>query len=168
MGLMQKLDLDFRRSRRGSPWLGRVMLAVAAAVCLDAALAYFDLRSMTRQGEAQLAKRSPAAPGARVSAPELAAVRETVERLSLPWDALFKALESAADDKVTLTAIEPDTAKGTVTITGEGKDYLAALSYVSNLGRTEGVDRVQLVRHEEKEKGNGAVTFAVSAAWSAR
>jgi len=73
-----------------------------------------------------------------------------VQRLSLPWDELFIALESAASDRVALAAIEPDTKKGTVTISGDGKDYLAALSYVLNLSKTEGLEHVQLVRHEQK------------------
>jgi hypothetical protein len=166
---MQRLDLDFRRDRAGSRWLGRVLLAVAAAVCLDAGLSYYDLRQATRAGEARLAPRAAAGPAARVSAQELDAVRETVQRLALPWDELFKALESVADDKIALTAIEPDAAKGTVTISGDGKSYLAALSYVSNLGRAEGVERVQLVRHEQKSNdANGAVSFSVSAAWSTK
>jgi biopolymer transport protein ExbD len=78
------------------------------------------------------------------------------------------ALESAASDKVALAAIEPDPKAGTVTISGDGKDYLAALSYVLNLSRTEGLERVQLVRHEQKNEGNGAVSFAVSAGWAAK
>ena len=90
------------------------------------------------------------------------------QRLSLPWDQLFRALESAASDKVALAAIEPDPRAGTVTISGDGKDYLAALSYVLNLSRTEGLERVQLVRHEQKNEGGGAVSFAVSAAWGAK
>jgi biopolymer transport protein ExbD len=88
-----------------------------------------------------------------------------VQRLSLRWDELFVALESAASDKVALAAIEPDPRNGTVTISGDGKDYLAALSYVLNLSHTDGLERVQLVRHEQKNEG---VSFAVSAAWSAK
>ena len=95
-------------------------------------------------------------------------MRETVERIGLPWNELFVALESAANDQVALTVIEPDAAKGTVTISADGKDYLAALSYVSNLGRVEGLGRVQLVRHEAKAGDNGPVSFAVSAAWSTK
>ena len=54
-----------------------------------------------------------------------------------------------------------------MTISGDGKDYLAALSYVLNLSRTEGLERVQLVRHEQKPTTK-AVSFAVSAAWGAK
>jgi len=100
-----------------------------------------------------------------VSPQEVAAVRETVQRLTLPWDDLFAAIESVASDKVALAAIEPDPRNGTVTISGDSKDYLAALSYVLNLSHSEGLDRVQMVRHEQKNEG---VSFAVSAAWSAK
>jgi hypothetical protein len=166
---MKRLELDFVRHRRGARWLGRALLAVAAAICVDAGLAYKDLREAVEQKEIRLAQRNPAGPAAKVSAQEVAAVRETVQRLALPWDELFTALESAASDRVALAAIEPDSAKGTVTISGDGKDYLAALSYVSNLGRTEGLERVELVRHERKAADpNAPVTFAVSAAWTTR
>jgi hypothetical protein len=167
--MMKRLALDFRRSGHGSPWLGRVVLAVAAAVCIDAALTYKSLHGSVRQSEIRVAKRAPSGAVAKVTAAEVAVVRETVQRLSLPWDELFMALESAASDKVALAAIEPDTAKGTVTITADGKDYLAALSYVSNLSRIEGLERVELVRHERKTPDpNSPVSFAVSAAWSTR
>ena len=166
--MMQKIQIDFGRSRRGSPWLGRALLAIAAVVCLDAVLTYQGLHTSLKENGARLAQRSPER-AAKVSPQEVAAVRETVERIALPWDQLFTALESAASDKVALAAIEPDTAKGTVTISGDSKDYLAALSYVLNLGRSDSLEHVQLVRHEPKANDpNGAVSFAVSAVWSAK
>ena len=166
MGMMQKIHIDFGAASRGSPWLGWLLLAIAAAVCVDAGLTYRGLRDALKTSEARLPRTAPP----KVSPQEVAAVRETVQRLSLPWDGLFMALESAANDKVALTVIEPDTAKGTVTISADGKDYLAVLSYVSNLSRTEGLDHVQLVRHEHKanDQANGPVSFAVSAAWAAK
>jgi len=165
---MRRIEIDFSRTRHGSPWLGRALLAIAAVACLDAGLGYKEVKNVLNTNEARL-RRSPSAPAAKVSPQEVAAVRETVQRLALPWDELFTALESAASDKVALAAIEPDTAKGTVTISGDSKDYLAALSYVFNLGRSDSLDRVQLVRHEQKANDpNGPVNFAVSAAWSTR
>lgn len=167
--MMKRLHLDFRGAQRSPPWLGRVLLAAALAICVDAGLAYRELKRVLDSNESRLAQRAPTRPARKVPAEEVAAVRETVRRLALPWDELFLALESAASDSVALAAIEPDTAKGTVTISGDGKDYLAALSYVSNLSRTEHLGRVELVRHERKaEDPNGPVTFAVSATWSTR
>jgi Tfp pilus assembly protein PilN len=167
--MMTRIRIDFSSARRGSPWLGGLLLAVAAAVCVDAGLTYQGLKEALKTNEARLAQRSPRTAAAKVTPQEIAAVRETVQRLSLPWDELFAALESVATDKVVLGAIEPDSAKGTVTISGDGKDYLAALSYVANLSRVEGLGRVQLVRHEQKANDpNGPVSFAVSAAWSTK
>jgi hypothetical protein len=94
-------------------------------------------------------------------------VRETVDRLGMPWDRLFAALESAASDQVALLGIEPDPKAGTVVISGDSKDYLAALGYVLNLSRAEALNRVQLVRHEVKANDPQApVSFAVSAGWN--
>ena len=162
---MQQLRINFGEGRGASPWIGRVLLALAAAVALDAGWSYHWAKKTLTENQARLGKRTPANGAPKATPQEVAAVRETVQRLSLPWGELFTALESAASDKVALAAIEPDAKTGTVTITGDGKDYLAALSYVLNLSRTEGLERVQLVRHEQKNEG---VSFAVSAAWSAK
>jgi Tfp pilus assembly protein PilN len=165
--MMQRLDIDFCASRGATPWLGRVLLAVAAVILVDTGLSYHAAKQALQDTASRVVKRTPAGP--KASPEEVAAVRETVQRLSLPWDELFMALESAASDRVALAAIEPDTKKGTVTISGDGKDYLAALSYVLNLSKTEGLERVQLVRHEQKANDpNGPVTFAVSAGWSTK
>ncbi len=167
--MMKRLELDFRGGPRGSRWLGPALLALGAAVCADAGWTYRALHDVVAQNEVRVARRAGAAPAPAVSAAEHAAGRESVQRLTLPWDELFAALESAASDEVTLASIEPDVAKGTVTISGDGRNYLAALSYVSNLGRIEGLDGVQLVRHERKAADpNGPVSFAVSAAWSVK
>jgi Tfp pilus assembly protein PilN len=163
--MMHKLQIDFRDTRQRSPWIGRVMLAGAALVALDAGLSYHTAKSTLGENQARLAQRTPARNAPKVSPQEVAAARETVQRLTLPWDDLFSAIESVSSDKVALAAIEPDPRNGTVTISGDSKDYLAALSYVLNLSHSEGLDRVQMVRHEQKNEG---VSFAVSAAWSAK
>jgi hypothetical protein len=164
--MMQRLHIDFLAARGGSPWAGRVLLAAAAFIAADVGLSYRDAREALAENRARVAQRSPATSGPRASAQEVAVVRDTVERLSLPWDELFRALEAAASERIALAAIEPDSKAGTVTISGDGKDYLAALSYVSNLSRADSLERVQLLRHEQK--ANGPVSFSVSAMWSAR
>jgi Tfp pilus assembly protein PilN len=163
--MMQQLRINFGEGRGGSPWAGRVLLALAACAALDAGLSYVSAKKTLNENQARVAQRTSGTAAPKTTPQEVAAVRETVQRLSLPWSELFSALESAASDKVALAAIEPDAKAGTVTITGDGKDYLAALSYVLNLSRTEGLERVQLVRHEQKNEG---VSFAVSAAWGSK
>jgi len=163
---MNRLGLDFVHRVR-SPWPARLLLFVALGLSLDVALSYRSLSSAVALSEATLARARPrSAPVRKVSAEELAAVRETVERLGTPWDRLFAALEAAASDQVALLGIQPDPKAGTVVISGDSKDYLAALSYVLNLSRAEALDRVQLVRHEVKANDpQSPVAFAVSAGW---
>jgi hypothetical protein len=165
---MKKLQIDFTGRGRRSPWAARILLAAALALCLDMGLSYRELRASLALHEAKLRQAGPVqAAASGVSAEEVAAARETVDRLATPWNRLFGALESAANDKVALLGIEPDPKAGTVVISGDSKDYLAALSYVLDLGRNEGLERVQLVRHEVKaDDPQAPVSFAVSARWS--
>lgn len=165
---MRRLELDFGARRSSAPWAGRVLLALAAAFALDVAISYRDARAALELQQAKIAALQPrAAPQRQVSAEELALVRETVQRIGMPWDRLFGALESAASEQVALLGIEPDPKTGTVVISGDSKDYLATLTYVLNLSRAEALTRVQLVRHEAKASDpNGPVSFAVSAAWA--
>ena len=164
---MQRLELDFRAADRPSPWAGRLLLVVALAVGAQLAVSYRELREAVLEREARLAELQPRAGAAReVSAEEVAAASESLQRLAQPWGELFAALESAASDRVALLAIQPDPRAGTVTITGDSKDYLAALTYVLNLSRVEALSNVQLVRHEVKsDDPQRPVSFAVSASW---
>src|SRR5574339_309448 len=97
--MLTRLDIDFCATRRASPWLGRGLLAIALVVCLDAGLSYYELRKVVGANETRVARRAPAAT-AKVSAQEVAAVRDTVQRIGMPWDGLFVALEAAATDQV--------------------------------------------------------------------
>ena len=161
---LHSLELDFVRRRRVSPWAGRALLALAIGFAGDVGMSFYKLRGDIVEAQARLDRGANPRVAARKASPEeIAAARETVQRLSLPWSELFTALEGAASDQVALLASEPDPKNGTVTISGDSKDYLAALTYVLNLSRAETLSRVQLVRHEAKQN---AVGFSVSAAWS--
>jgi Tfp pilus assembly protein PilN len=162
---MVRLDIDFVRSRPRSAWAGRLLFAIAVAVAADAGWAYLRLREALSADQGRLAVVQPRA-ARKVAAEELTAARETVQRLTLPWTQLFGALESAASPQVALLAIEPDPRTGKVTISGDSKDYLAALTYVLNLRRAEGLANVELVRHEQTAADpRRPVAFSISATW---
>jgi len=165
---MQRIELDFVRRRPASRWAGRVLLAVAVGVAGEMAYTFVQLQSAVRANEAVVARAQPrkSTPPA-APAEEVAAAKETVDRLALPWTRLFAALEGAASDQVALLAIEPDTKSGTVTISGDSKDYLAALTYVLNLSRSDALSKVELVRHEVKQNDpQKPVSFSIQAAWN--
>lgn len=119
-----------------------------------------------------------AVPGpGRTTAPpeELQAARETIQRIALPWERLFGALESVRSDAVTLTAIEPDAAAGRALVSGEAPDLGAVLAYLQQLRQADGLRDVHLLRHEARRAGSnnrvagtqGGIAFTVSTAWSA-
>jgi hypothetical protein len=164
---MQRIELDFVRRAPRSRWAGRVLLAVALGVAGDMAFTFTQLERAVKSNEAVVARAQPRKAVSQVTNEELALARDTVERLGLPWTKLFAALEAAASDQVALLAIEPDTKTGTVKITGDSKDYLAALGYVLNLSQAEALSNVQLVRHEVKQNDpQRPVAFSISAAWN--
>lgn len=164
---MQRIELDFIRRAPRSRWAGRVLLAVSLGIAGDMAFTYAQLETAVKANEALVAHAQPRKALPNASPEELALARDTVERLGLPWTKLFAALESAANDQVALLAIEPDTKTGTVKISGDSKDYLAALGYVLNLSESEALSNVQLVRHEVKQNDpQRPVAFSISAAWN--
>ena len=173
-GTMQNLDLDFRKIRPASLWTRWVLLALAVLFTADVGVSYYGIRSTIAQNQTRLAQLGRSTDGAtkavltaRVpSADEIRVARETVQRLAMPWDNLFSALEATASDKVALLAIEPEPRSGTVLISGEATDYRATLDYVSQLGRAETLDQAHLVRHERRQDDpQQPLTFSISASW---
>jgi hypothetical protein len=166
---MQRIDLDFAARSRRSQLAGTVLAAVALAVAGDAAWSYVNAKRTIVEAETLIARAHPhgASRAAKpVSPEEVAVARDTVQRLTLPWPGLFGAIESASSQDVALLTVEPDPRSGKVTISGDSKDYLAALTYVLNLSRSEALSSVELVRHEVKANDpRHPVAFAISAAW---
>jgi len=171
---MRRLELDFNRApsrTSGGAWL---LLAVAIGFALDVGWSHWRAREELRELEARLSRdRGSRADGMlrvnhRPATPEeMVFARETIARLAMPWEGLFTALEFAQSSRVSLLTVEPDAERGTVILTGEAKDYLAALSYVGSLSNAKGLSRVHLVRHESKPSDpRRSVLFTVSAQWS--
>jgi hypothetical protein len=172
--MMYPLHLDFYAARPCSRWTGRALFALALVFSAQVGTSYVNVRQALDLGEAQLARSAQplhaatAAGGAtqRASPEEMRTARETIERLSLAWGNLFTALESTPGEDVALLAIEPDTRTGTALISGEGKDYAAALHYVSRLGAAKSLRDVYLVRHEMRSgESRRPLAFSVSASW---
>jgi hypothetical protein len=165
---LQAIKLDFCRSRSAPPWMAPLLFAVSLAFAADVGFSFMKTVREISVNEKKLAALEPHAYKAARRAPpeEIAAARETMQRLATPWDRLFSALESAASDEVALLSIQPDAKAGTVTISGDSKDYLAALTYVLNLSRADSLSHVQLARHEVKQNDpQKSVAFWVSAGW---
>lgn len=169
---MNRLELDFLRTRRPPAWASFVLLALAMAFAGDIGWSYRNLSADVEQIEARLAASSSLERNARptsirpIAREEYAFARETVRWLSTPWERLFGALEGAQTVHVALLAIEPDAENGTVSLQGEAKDYFAMLTYVARLGEEKALRRVHLVQHEMRRGApQRAVAFTISASW---
>jgi hypothetical protein len=167
---MQSIHIDFCRTRGAPRWIAPLLMLVALGFCGDVAVSFVKERTSYLKNERALAALDPRSyrPARSATAEEVAVAKDTVQRLSMPWDRLFRALEAAANDQVALLAIQPDPKAGTVLISGDSKDYLAALTYVLNLSRSDALSRVQLARHEVKQDQGKSVGFSVSATWGTK
>jgi hypothetical protein len=167
---MQALQIDFCRTRKAPRWIAPLLMLVALGFAGDVGVSFFKVHQQVKRNEVALAKLDPRSykPARNASAEEIAAAKETVQRLAMPWDSLFRALESAANDQVALLGIQPDPKTGTVLISGDSKDYLAVLTYVLNLSRSDALQKVQLARHEMKQDQAKVVGFSISATWAAK
>jgi hypothetical protein len=170
---MRPLQLDYLKSTRRSRLALWLLTAFAIGFAADTAWRYREVLAEIASKEVQLAKANASRPHAvnaaaapAVSTEEIAVARETVRKISLPWNTLFQALEAAKTDRVALLAIEPDAESRTVVLSAEAKDYPAALAYVATLAEQKGIARVHLSRHEAKQSASPRpVAFTVSAAW---
>jgi len=173
-GAMQLLKIDFHRTRRVAPFAGPLLAVLALALSAEVALSYQRAGEAAASAEHRLAKFTRQSDRTRTALPqsgatreELAAARDVYQRLSMPWEKLFAALESSANGKISLVGIEPDPKAGTVLISGEGADYLAMLNYLLELERGGTLTQPHLVRHERREQDpRGGVAFSISASWS--
>jgi hypothetical protein len=174
---MRSLDLDFLQRGRRPGCASWTLLAVAVAFALDLGGTWMTLNDEIERKTAQLNARAGEMQRPNVirvaTQPvpegELSAARDTLRRLAVPWNSLFRALEAAQTDRAWLLTVEPEAQNGTVTLTGEARDYLAALSYVANLEQQPSLSRVHLARHETRQNDpQRPLAFTVSASWKER
>ena len=169
---MQRLQLDYTRRPGGARWLGIGLLAVAALAGAKQADVFLTAKREVAQLETRLVRlESRDRPAARAALPE-STVREirrandVIEQIALPWDRLFRAVESAAGEKVGLLGIAPDRKSGTVEVGGEASDLNAMFDYVKRLQRQPFLTRVYLLSHKLNDQDpQHPIRFTVSASW---
>lgn len=174
---MRALRLDYCVSPEKSR-AGAVVLVVGVLLATAAFLEYRALREELPAWESKVAEIRKSGQRSASGAPrdsreletvarEVKAAHAAIQRLSLPWDKLFGALESARTSGVALLVIEPDPGKGTVKLTAEARSDTDMLDYVERLQAADTLADVSLAGHQTKPGDPlKALRFVVIAAWA--
>ncbi|HMH16533.1 MAG TPA: PilN domain-containing protein [Burkholderiales bacterium] len=170
-----RLELDHLLKTPRPARISWLLLVIALGFAADVGYSYTKSRLGVEAKTAQLARLSNALPGRNAGTPlfarplsqeEFAAAQDTILRLSMPWDNVFRALESARSDDIALLSIEPDTGSGSVNIAGEARSYPAALTYVAWLSHEKTLKNVRLAKHEfVQNDSRRPLAFTISADW---
>jgi hypothetical protein len=175
---MRALRLDYQRSNQSLPWLGLGML-VAALAALTLMGGYY--RTLNQQvalwedkvdriertsSHRALSSRPLTEQAARAQLLEVKQANQVVHQLSLPWNALFNAVETTSGQNIALLSLEPDPGKGTVTIRGEAKDLKSLLNYARQLSTREIFGSVMLQNHQVQQADpEKPLRFSLLAEW---
>ena len=169
---MRHLELDYLHQPGRTRRLGWVLLAAALLIAAKQADTYATAQREAAQMEAKLSRLESR--GERTGKVTLsdATVREihranaVLDQIALPWDRLFRAVESAAGDKVGLLGITPDPKSGTAEVAGEAVDMNAMFDYVKQLQRQPYLTRVYLLNHKLNDQDpQHPIRFTVTASW---
>lgn len=175
---MRALRLDYQRRTRPVSWLGLGMLASALVALVLTGGYYHQLGQGIELWESRVdheerlaghrarALRPASAEAAREQALEVQHANQVLRQLSLPWDALFTAVEASGGKNIALLSMEPDLRKGAVTISAEAKDFDAMLEYVRQLGKREVFGSVLLQNHQVQQADpQKPIRFSLRAVW---
>ena len=173
---LRALALDFKQTPRQWSALGLVVLLMGALTLAYVANTERTLTSQIELAEARLdrlEKRGKIKPAQPVDAEQLQTeirqANEILQQLSLPWDALFKAVEAKREQEIALLSIQPNVDKRVVRITGEAKNFEALLAYMSFLEDSKTLHQVYLTSHEIRtQDAEKPVRFALLANWVVR
>ncbi len=175
---MRAIYLDYQRTYRPFPTLGVILLLVALGIGAQVVRQYqylsyvldgweeMEVRvdRLARQHDIRLGAQGD--PDAEQRAREVTKANEVLRRITLPWDELFAAIESAAPGQVALLTMEPDAEKRVLKISGEAKHVAAMLDYIRLLERRPMFHTVTLSNHQvQVTDPQRPVHFSLVAAW---
>jgi Tfp pilus assembly protein PilN len=171
-----KLEMDFVRTRR--PWTmhGVLLLltgiAVAGAAIQQYVVANQDIAALER--EIGVHARAPGGNPRERQADidrlrgRILLANQVVRKKTVPWDGLFRDIESASTPKIGLLTVQPDASSGVVRISGEALDAAALTAYIERLEAQPSLANVHLAEHEIKlQQGRPVVRFNLNATWAA-
>lgn len=144
------------------------VLAVGLISVIAVTLHYLHNLKQFTNAESQLASFTPLPDKAFFDASdkEMQAAQVVIQRLVLPWDSLFGALEAASIAGVHLHSVVPDGSRGVVSLAGEAPDIYQVIEYWRVLKSQSVLKNVVLSGYAVSDSENGnAVNFTITASW---
>jgi len=175
---MRALSLDYRQAKVSTQhWLGVAVLALALAGAVKLGLYYRHISAQTEHLEDLSAmiehklhknntpvKLLPA--DVEQSNSEIKMANDVMQKLALPWPALFSSLEEANSDDVALLGVEPDTKKGMVKVSGEAKNFETLFAYLRKVQASKSMTNVYLQHHQIQDTDpEKPIRFTLEASW---
>ncbi len=97
---------------------------------------------------------------------EIKHANEVLNKITLPWDALFQAVEWSSGKDVALLAMEPNAERHVVRISAEAKNIPALMSYLRHLEEQKIFNSVYLQSHQVQQRNpEKPVRFTLVATW---
>lgn len=170
---MTRLQLDYQVGKP-FPWAGAVLLALALLVSSLIGAYYHYVIERTAYWEAKTGRvekgsESHVSADARTTndlAMEIRHANEVLNKITLPWNTLFQAVEWSSGKDVALLAMEPDADKHVVKISAEAKNIAAVMSYLRHLEAQDIFSSVYLQSHQVQLRNpEKPVRFTLVASW---
>lgn len=174
---MRALFLDYRKTYKFWYWIGVAILITAIGGTVKLGSYYLvlsnemtHLKNLIDRIEHKLHSNRIAPPTSFAEKQklkvELNSANDVLLQMGLPWETLFQKLESASNDNIALLAIDPDSNKGKIRISGEAKDFDALLEYIRILQKTDFFINVYLQHHQIQELDpEKPIRFTLDASW---
>ena len=176
---MRAIDIDFHpapaAAGRWGGWCALALAALAVAALARQVDAQQDALEALQQRADVLADRLHPAPARAAAADDpatarrLVAANAVIDQLAVPWDALFRGLESADARGLGLLAVLPDARERSIRIRGEARSVPEVLAYVDRLAAVPVLAQVHLLGYETLQRdGVAIVSFTLGATWQTR
>ena len=172
---MNTLWLDFHpRAARASRTLAWGALALAciaaAATALHLVRANDALSDLRARHDVLETRARPVQRQNEVVGPELAhriaSANQAIDALAVPWDALFRSIESADARGLGVMSLVPNARTHLLRLSGEAKSVPDLLAYVDRLAALQALQQVHLEGYDTVVRdGVSVVSFTVTATW---
>lgn len=99
------------------------------------------------------------------SAEESKALQQAIRAIRVDWAGLYRSIDQAMSEDISLLAVRPSVAGKAVQISGEARDMAAALAFVEAL-RREPLAHATLLSHQIKQSDPlHPIIFEIGATW---